>query len=100
MRRSGRPVWGGWGPPRRPPASGGRRSHTRGSAAEPQGVAGRGGGGTAFAGLAVLALGKLGSRELNYSSDVDLILLFDPDTLPRRSRDGAGGAAGGARRRG
>lgn len=39
------------------------------------------------AGLAVLALGKLGSMELNYSSDVDLILLFDPATLPRRARD-------------
>ena len=38
-------------------------------------------------GLASLALGKLGSRELNYSSDIDLILLFDPDTLPRRPRD-------------
>jgi glutamate-ammonia-ligase adenylyltransferase len=36
-------------------------------------------------GFAVLALGKLGSRELNYSSDVDLILLFDPAVLPRRS---------------
>lgn len=40
-----------------------------------------------FAGMTVLALGKLGSRELNYSSDVDLILLFDPATLPRRGRD-------------
>ena len=30
-------------------------------------------------GLAILALGKLGSRELNYSSDVDLVLLFDPE---------------------
>ncbi len=29
-------------------------------------------------GFTVLALGKLGARELNYSSDVDLILLFDP----------------------
>ena len=38
-------------------------------------------------GFAVLALGKLGSRELNYSSDVDLILLFDPDRLPRRERE-------------
>jgi len=46
-----------------------------------------------FAGLTVLALGKLGSRELNYSSDVDLILLFDPDTLPRRARDEPGEAA-------
>jgi len=44
-------------------------------------------------GLAVLALGKLGSRELNYSSDVDLILLFDPATMPRRPRDEPGEAA-------
>ena len=44
-------------------------------------------------GLAILALGKLGSRELNYSSDVDLILLFDPNTLPRRPRDEPGEAA-------
>lgn len=44
-------------------------------------------------GLAILALGKLGSRELNYSSDVDLILLFDPLTLPRRPRDEPGEAA-------
>src|SRR6476661_11016512 len=32
-------------------------------------------------------------RELNYSSDVDLMLLFDPATLPRRERDDAGEAA-------
>ena len=38
-------------------------------------------------GFAVIALGKLGSRELNYSSDIDPILIFDPETLPRRSRD-------------
>ena len=44
-------------------------------------------------GLAVLALGKLGSGELNYSSDIDLILLFDPCTLPRRERDEPGEAA-------
>jgi glutamate-ammonia-ligase adenylyltransferase len=44
-------------------------------------------------GLAILALGKLGSRELNYSSDVDLILLFDPERLPRRPRDDVGEAA-------
>lgn len=49
--------------------------------------------GEPLAGLTVLALGKLGSRELNYSSDVDLILLFDPDTLPRRARDEPGAAA-------
>ncbi|HEV2594016.1 MAG TPA: glutamine-synthetase adenylyltransferase, partial [Sphingomicrobium sp.] len=44
-------------------------------------------------GFAVIAMGKLGSRELNYSSDVDLLLLFDPDTLPRRSRDDPAEAA-------
>ena len=44
-------------------------------------------------GIAVIALGKLGSCELNYSSDVDLLLLFDPLTLPRRERDDAGEAA-------
>jgi len=32
-------------------------------------------------GLVCLAMGKLGARELNYSSDIDLIVLFD-DTLP------------------
>ncbi len=30
-------------------------------------------------GFTVLGMGKLGARELNYSSDVDLILLYDPD---------------------
>jgi [glutamine synthetase] adenylyltransferase / [glutamine synthetase]-adenylyl-L-tyrosine phosphorylase len=44
-------------------------------------------------GFAVIAMGKLGSRELNYSSDVDLLLLFDPETLPRQPRDDAGEAA-------
>jgi len=44
-------------------------------------------------GFAVIAMGKLGSHELNYSSDVDLLLLFDPAKLPRRERDDAGEAA-------
>ena len=44
-------------------------------------------------GFAVIAMGKLGSRELNFSSDVDLILLFDPARLPRRERDDPGEAA-------
>ncbi len=44
-------------------------------------------------GFAVIAMGKLGSHELNYSSDVDLLLLFDPHTLPKRARDDAGEAA-------
>ncbi|CAH0353302.1 Bifunctional glutamine synthetase adenylyltransferase/adenylyl-removing enzyme [Sphingobium sp. CECT 9361] len=38
-------------------------------------------------GFAVIALGKHGSRELNYSSDIDPILIFDPDTLPHRERE-------------
>lgn len=38
-------------------------------------------------GLAVIALGKMGSFELNYSSDIDPILIYDPQTMPRRSRD-------------
>jgi glutamate-ammonia-ligase adenylyltransferase len=49
--------------------------------------------GEAPRGFAALALGKLGGRELNYSSDVDLIFLFDPATLPRRGREEAGQAA-------
>ncbi len=38
-------------------------------------------------GFAAIALGKQGSRELNYSSDIDPILIFDPDTLPHRPRE-------------
>ena len=30
-------------------------------------------------GLVILGMGKLGSRELNYSSDIDLIVLYDPN---------------------
>lgn len=45
------------------------------------------------AGFVAIALGKHGSRELNYSSDIDPILLFDPDTLPCRERDDPGEAA-------
>ncbi len=33
-------------------------------------------------GLFVLAMGKMGARELNYSSDIDLIILFDLEMLP------------------
>ncbi|MGY6696863.1 MAG: [protein-PII] uridylyltransferase family protein [Roseinatronobacter sp.] len=35
------------------------------------------------AGLVVLAMGKLGARELNYSSDIDLIVLFDETRFAR-----------------
>jgi glutamate-ammonia-ligase adenylyltransferase len=49
--------------------------------------------GEALRGFAVVALGKHGSRELNYSSDIDPIFLFDPGTLPRRAREEPGQAA-------
>jgi len=45
------------------------------------------------AGFLALALGKHGARELNYSSDIDPILLYDPALLPRRQRDEPGEAA-------
>ena len=32
-------------------------------------------------GLVVLGMGKLGARELNFSSDVDLIVLYDPERI-------------------
>ncbi len=38
-------------------------------------------------GFVALALGKQGAGELNYSSDIDPILLFDPEILPRRAKD-------------
>ncbi|MGH7159634.1 MAG: bifunctional [glutamine synthetase] adenylyltransferase/[glutamine synthetase]-adenylyl-L-tyrosine phosphorylase [Acetobacteraceae bacterium] len=40
-------------------------------------------------GFVALGMGKLGARELNYSSDVDLVLLFDP---ARAEGDGTPGA--------
>ncbi|WP_294190061.1 DUF294 nucleotidyltransferase-like domain-containing protein, partial [uncultured Sphingomonas sp.] len=44
-------------------------------------------------GFAALALGKQGSFELNYSSDIDPILIYDSATLPRRPREEPGDAA-------
>ena len=44
-------------------------------------------------GLVALALGKLGSRELNYSSDADLIFVHDPDLIPCRGGEDPGQAA-------
>ncbi len=38
-------------------------------------------------GLTVLGMGKLGARELNYSSDIDLVLLFDPAAQPDHSEN-------------
>ncbi|MAI49372.1 MAG: bifunctional [glutamate--ammonia ligase]-adenylyl-L-tyrosine phosphorylase/[glutamate--ammonia-ligase] adenylyltransferase [Rhodospirillaceae bacterium] len=39
-------------------------------------------------GLIILGMGKLGARELNYSSDIDLIILFDQDTVPHTGDGG------------
>ncbi len=33
-------------------------------------------------GMVVLALGKHGARELNYSSDIDVVVFFDPRRAP------------------
>lgn len=44
-------------------------------------------------GFVVLALGKHGSRELNYSSDIDPILLYDPQVMPHGQREDAADAA-------
>src|SRR3546814_8264538 len=44
-------------------------------------------------GLALIGLGKHGSRELNYSSDVDPMLIYDPALLPLRPREEPGDAA-------
>ncbi|WP_245196494.1 bifunctional [glutamate--ammonia ligase]-adenylyl-L-tyrosine phosphorylase/[glutamate--ammonia-ligase] adenylyltransferase [Sphingomonas jejuensis] len=52
-------------------------------------LAERGGG----AGFVAIALGKGGSRELNFSSDIDPILLFDPERLPCRAREDPAEAA-------
>lgn len=38
-------------------------------------------------GYCVLGMGKLGGGELNYSSDIDLIVLFDPATLEAQTSD-------------
>jgi glutamate-ammonia-ligase adenylyltransferase len=45
------------------------------------------------AGFAAIALGKHGAGELNYSSDIDPLLFFNPERLPRRERDDPGEAA-------
>ena len=40
-------------------------------------------------GYTVLAMGKHGAGELNYSSDIDLIVLYDPEQVPLEQRDRA-----------
>jgi glutamate-ammonia-ligase adenylyltransferase len=44
-------------------------------------------------GLTVLAMGKYGAFELNYSSDIDLVVFYDPQRFPFRKRDDPRGAA-------
>jgi glutamate-ammonia-ligase adenylyltransferase len=39
-------------------------------------------------GFIVLAMGKLGARELNYSSDIDLMLLFERERVRAAHKDG------------
>ena len=47
----------------------------------------------ASTGLTVLAMGKYGAFELNYSSDIDLVIFYDPRKFPFRKRDDPRGAA-------
>src|SRR5512135_1053753 len=47
----------------------------------------------ASTGLTILAMGKYGAFELNYSSDIDLVVFYDPRRFPFRKRDDARGAA-------
>ncbi|MGD8325488.1 MAG: bifunctional [glutamine synthetase] adenylyltransferase/[glutamine synthetase]-adenylyl-L-tyrosine phosphorylase [Sphingomonadales bacterium] len=44
-------------------------------------------------GFFVLALGKLGGHELNFSSDIDIIAIFDNDNFPYTGRKSAGDCA-------
>ena len=38
-------------------------------------------------GIAILGMGKLGARELNYSSDIDIMVLYDPERVAARDPD-------------
>jgi glutamate-ammonia-ligase adenylyltransferase len=44
-------------------------------------------------GFVVLAMGKYGAWELNYSSDIDLVVLYDAERFPFRKKGDARGAA-------
>ncbi len=48
-------------------------------------------------GFVVLGMGKLGARELNYSSDIDLVLIYDPAPHVRAGIDAETLASGFAR---
>ncbi len=43
---------------------------------------------TQESGLAVIGMGKLGARELNYSSDIDIIVLYDDEAIETDSPEG------------
>jgi glutamate-ammonia-ligase adenylyltransferase len=47
----------------------------------------------AESGLVVLAMGKYGAFELNYSSDIDLVVFYEPSRFPYLKRDDPRGAA-------
>ena len=47
----------------------------------------------AATGLVILAMGKYGAFELNYSSDIDLVVFYDPRRFPFKKRDDPRGAA-------
>ncbi len=47
----------------------------------------------AMTGLVVLAMGKYGAFELNYSSDIDLVIFYDAQKFPFRKRDDMRAAA-------
>lgn len=42
-------------------------------------------------GVIIIGMGKLGARELNYSSDIDLIVLYDEEKLAYRGSSSLGG---------
>ncbi|PHR16637.1 MAG: bifunctional [glutamate--ammonia ligase]-adenylyl-L-tyrosine phosphorylase/[glutamate--ammonia-ligase] adenylyltransferase [Sphingopyxis sp.] len=44
-------------------------------------------------GFSIIGLGKHGSRELNYSSDIDPIFIYDPEKIPVRGREEPSDAA-------
>jgi len=44
-------------------------------------------------GFAIIGLGKHGSRELNYSSDIDPIFIYDPEKIPVRGKEEPSDAA-------
>ncbi|MGH6877013.1 MAG: bifunctional [glutamine synthetase] adenylyltransferase/[glutamine synthetase]-adenylyl-L-tyrosine phosphorylase [Rhizomicrobium sp.] len=44
-------------------------------------------------GLVILAMGKAGAFELNYSSDIDLVAFYDAERFPFRKKSDARGAA-------